>query len=194
MTHQTTFLLGFILTIFSCGQASEQNQKPYNESRELVPNPEGYTKDNDYVLSNDSLQVDYIIFGRFCGECYNHCATMYKFNAGGNSNTLLVDSSDSYFKDYGKIKFDKLVNDSKRFYLAKSILKKIPSQLLTTTNLTEKFGCPDCTDGCGIYFEMKQGKRIKKFAIDYQTSVLTGEIKIFADYLKQTINKINGKE
>ena len=45
----------------------------------------------------------YIIFGVFCGECSGHCATMYRYNMRGNSNTLFVDSTDSYFKNYGKV-------------------------------------------------------------------------------------------
>jgi hypothetical protein len=193
MTITSTILCSFILTLFSCGQTTEKSSQSYNESRELVPNPEGHKKDTSYFTSSDTTTLDYIIFGIYCGECGNHCATMYQYNAGGNSNTLLVDSSDSYFKNYGKIKFDKAVNDTRRFYLAQSIFKQIPTELLTTTKLTASFGCSDCTDGCGIYFEFKQGSKVKKFYIDYQTSQLTTDIKKFAEYLKTTIGQINDK-
>lgn len=193
MTISSSILFSFILTLFSCGQTTGKSNQLHNESRELVPNSEGYKKDTSYFPNSDTTTLDYIIFGVYCGECGNHCATMYQYNAGGNSNTLLVDSSDSYFKNYGKVKFDKVVNDTRRFYLAQSIFKQIPQELLTTPKVTESFGCPDCTDGCGIYFEFKQGRKVKKFYIDYQTSQLTADIKKFAEYLKKTIAQLNGK-
>jgi len=180
MTIPSTILCSFILTVFGCEQATEKPGQSYSESHELATNS-GTTK------------LDYIIFGVYCGECNNHCATMYQYNAGGNSNTLLVDSSDSYCKNYGEIKFDRAVSDTRRFYLAQSIFRQIPEKLLATTKLTERFGCPDCTDGCGIYFEFKHEGTVKKFYIDYQTSKLTSDIKKFAEYLKATIGQLNGK-
>lgn len=192
MSFLQTILLSFILTLFSCGQEAKNSSQPYNENRELVPNPEGNKKDSFNSENSDSA-IDYLTFGIYCGECGNHCATMYQYNAGGNSNTLLVDSTDSYFENNGNIKFNKSVNDIRRFYLAQTIFKQIPTELLTTTKLKERFGCPDCTDGCGIYFEFKQGVKVKKFYIDYQTSELTADIKKFAEYLKTTITQLNAK-
>lgn len=42
----------FLIFLFSCGQT-----QPYNESRELVPNPEGYAKDGDSTLMIDSVPI-----------------------------------------------------------------------------------------------------------------------------------------
>lgn len=137
---------------------------------------------------------EYIIFGVYCGECVGHCATMYKLYTLGNVNTLWVDSTDSYFKNSEEIKFEKSVTDTRRFNLAQGIVQQIPAELLTTTKVSESFGCPDCADGCGIYFQFKTSTGVKKFYIDYQTSVLKGEIKKFAEYLKTTIEELNAKQ
>jgi hypothetical protein len=56
--------------------------------------------------------------------------------------------------------------------------------------MSQKFGCPDCTDGCGIYLETKFDTVIKKFYIDYQTEELPKEIRSFAEFLKRTIKQL----
>ena len=182
-----------LVSLFSCGQASEKSGQAYKKSHDTGLNSEIYKKDTSDFGNLGSTAPDYIIFGVYCGECSNHCATMYQYNTGGNSNTLLVDSTDSYFKNHGNIKFKKSVGDIRRFYLAQSIFKQIPAELLTTTKPEESFGCPDCTDGCGIYFEFQQGGKVKKFYMDYQTGKLPLHIKKFAEYLKTTIAQLNAK-
>lgn len=46
-------VFGLFLVIVSCEEPL-QTKEPYNESRELVPNPEGYKKDTCMVKPNDS--------------------------------------------------------------------------------------------------------------------------------------------
>ena len=38
--------------------------------------------------------VEYIVYGIYCGECYGHCATMFKID----DTHLLIDTTDTYFK------------------------------------------------------------------------------------------------
>jgi len=135
----------------------------------------------------------YIIFGVFCGECSSHCATMYHYNMMGNSNSLFVDSTDSYFKNYGKIIFKTAISNNTKFQIVSKLVQRIPKAFLTTENTQQTFGCPDCTDGCGIYFKIGQGKTIKKFYIDYNTTELDKEVKDFGEFVKETLRQLNKK-
>lgn len=40
--------------MISCGGEPSKVKEPYNESREFVPNPEGYKKDTSIVKQGDS--------------------------------------------------------------------------------------------------------------------------------------------
>lgn len=137
--------------------------------------------------------IDQIVFGVYCGECSNHCATMYRYFLGGNQNSFSVDYTDSYFKNKSEIIFDTYLNDQFHFDIGKEIVLNIPDTLLTIKKTSEQFGCPDCTDGCGIYFEILKDNQKQKFYIDNQTSELTGNIKVFAEFLKTKISQLGKK-
>ena len=50
---QYVIIFGLFLAIVSCEELSK-TKEPYNESRELVPNPEGYKKDTSIIKQGDS--------------------------------------------------------------------------------------------------------------------------------------------
>jgi hypothetical protein len=169
------FIAGLLLVALSaCGQTTSGTQTKSAETKRDYPS--------------------YIIFGVFCGECSGHCATMYRYNMMGNSNTLLVDSTDSYFKNYGKVVCKTQINDIDKFKIANKLVQQIPKTFLKTDKPKETFGCPDCTDGCGIYFEVGQDTAIKKFYIDYHTSELDKEVKDFGEFIKETLVQLNKKK
>ena len=65
----TTYILtiGLLLILCACGQ--EYNQpEPYNQSRELVPNPEGYKKDTFEILDKDSSAKDLCNFDKYLND------------------------------------------------------------------------------------------------------------------------------
>jgi hypothetical protein len=64
-THILT--IGLLLILFACGQDSKQPE-PYNESRELVPNPEGYKKDTFELLDKDSSTKDLCNFNKYLND------------------------------------------------------------------------------------------------------------------------------
>ena len=99
-------------------------------------------------------KIDYIIFGFFCGECNEHCATMYKLS----DNYLLRDTTDNYFLNRGKLNNGFFVGDTMNkidFEMAKILIQKLPEQL--RNNDGETFGEPDNRDQCGIYIQVKVG-------------------------------------
>jgi hypothetical protein len=183
------YLFVFLLTFFAisnCSQAQNnsaslaQFEKKHGVLANGTPN----------ILSQEGLQINYIIFGVYCGECTGHCATMFMYNCHEKANAFFIDDSDSYFKNNGKIIFKKHINTHENFAVAQSVIDRIPKQLLKA-GPWKGFGCPDCTDGCGIYFEVGQEQGIKRFYIDCQTQQLTGEIKEFAEFIKTAVAKLN---
>jgi len=142
-------------------------------------------------LKSDT-NIEQIIFGIYCGECGSHCATMYRYFIGSNQNSFSADFTDSYFKKT-EITFETYFNDKFHFDIGNEIITKIPDTLLNSDKSSERFGCPDCTDGCGIYFEITKDSKKQKFYIDYQTSELTGDIKTFAEYLKGKVTQLDKK-
>ena len=167
------FLIAFIFgSLFCFGQTPKKSHKAINSKQTISPL---------------GKKVNYILFGIFCGECIGNCATMYKYNMVGNSKTLFFDSTDSYFKNYGNVVCNTKITDSNKVNSIHAVVRQIPSQFLKLNFLTETYGCPDCTDGCGIYFELQQNNIVKKFYIDYRTTELPKDIKDFREILKETI-------
>ena len=188
-----TILVAFISALFivSCVPGTKNPDQAYNDS--ITVKDENREDSVDQYVPGNKL-AGQIVFGVYCGFCAKNCATMFRFDNTGNNMTLMVDSTDSYFKNDGIIRFSTMVTDINRIDLAHSIMGQIPTELLTTAKDTARYGCPDCTDGCGIYFELTQNNKVKKFYIDNQTSQLTGEIKIFAEYLKSIIAQLKNKQ
>jgi epoxyqueuosine reductase QueG len=114
---------------------------------------------------------------------------MYRINLNNYKEKFLIDSSDSFFKNQGKIHFDKNYSDDKKVDLAKSIIAQIPNSFFKAMN-KNTFGCPDCSDGCGVYFEFRNKGEIKKFYIDTDTTKLTEPVKSFEINIRKVISKL----
>ena len=136
----------------------------------------------------------YIIFGVFCGECSGHCATMYRYNIMSNSNTLFVDSTDSYFKNHGKVVCKTQIKGIGNFQIIDKLVQQIPKTFFKTNKTEQTFGCPDCTDGCGIYFEVGQATGTRKFYVDYDTKVLGKEVRDFGELVKEALAQLNRRK
>ena len=135
--------------------------------------------------------IEYVVFGEYSGECNRNCAIMYKYCFGDTSNTLLIDTSDSYFKNSGEILFNKVSCDSNKVNIVKRMTMSLPKRLLDTFIGSCKFGCPDCGDGGGIYLEFGQNGAVKKFYFDTQIEKLPDDLKNFVDSLKADILQIS---
>jgi len=183
-------ILGFLLPFVSCRQSGNKEKNHSYTKKDTI------TEKTDSI-SPGNLKIDdlnYIIFGIFCGNCGGECATMYKLDQV--KNELLVDHTDSYWKmsPMKPMVFETKISDNIKINTAKKIVDSIPSFLLTSSELKKQFGCPDCTDGCGIYLEINNNKFIKQYRIDSQTDQLSDSIKPFAEYLKKTIRQLRGRE
>ncbi|HEY0066309.1 MAG TPA: hypothetical protein VGB46_03065 [Flavisolibacter sp.] len=133
--------------------------------------------------------VQHIVFGRYCGMCPRNCATMYKVDVA--NDRLYIDTTDNFKNDYGKtLSFPSTPAPADKYRIAEEIVSRIPDSLFLAPN-EERFGCPDCADGCGIFFEIQTPTYRKYFYIDYQTEQLEGYMKPFGEYLKKKIGEMD---
>jgi hypothetical protein len=144
-----------------------------------------HSTSNSIVQTQSNPPTDYLVFGVYCGECYGHCATMYKVD----DTKLLIDSTDSFFK----MKEDSVIfpiggTSGPRFITAHDLMSKIPPQLMLTDTI--EFGEPDALDQCGIYVEFQiNGKKKQKY-IDTDTSRIPSYVTAFSKDIYKTISGI----
>jgi hypothetical protein len=74
------------------------------------------------------------------------------------------------------------IADRNKMQLASNVVQQIRKRLLYSFKSTDRFGCPDCTDGCEIYFEFKRQNETKKFFIDTDTTQLKNDMKMLRNY------------
>lgn len=132
--------------------------------------------------------VQHIVFGRYCGMSPGNNATLYKVDIA--NDRLYIDTSNTFMNDYGKtLTFPSTPAPADQYRMAEEIVSRIPDSLFLAPN-EERFGCPDCADGCGIFFEIQTPAYRKYFYIDYQTEQLEGYVKPFGEYLKRKIEEM----
>ncbi len=133
---------------------------------------------NYSFLKKPTSKIDYIIYGIYCGECEGHCSTMFKVE----KNQLLIDTTDSFFKNeykLARVEFKGDTLDRDRFKEAQILKIKVPKLLLQSKD--KRFGIPDEYDQCGIYLQIKVDNQLKTFYIDTELKNIPIEIR---DYSK----------
>jgi hypothetical protein len=122
---------------------------------------------SDIKVEKESLKFKQIIFGRYCGECDENCAPMFRLILDKVTPTLSADFEDTFFSLQNNREFKTDLKQEKNLNIAIEIVDKIPDTLYNWKADKNTFGCPDCTDGCGYYLEMKKNNgNIKIFNLD----------------------------
>lgn len=169
----------FLLFLASCGTS---------ENKPTSPAPDSVPK-NNVPQTPAAAGPDTVTFGVYCGECAQHCATMFRYD--WKQGTLYADFTDSFFKDSNKnVTCNTAITDAHKKDVAKRIAQSIPDTLLHKAKTGARFGCPDCADGCGIYLEIKDNNGTRKFYIDRMTDQLSGEIKKYAELILPLIDEL----
>lgn len=130
---------------------------------------------DDSPISLD--EIDYLIFGHFYGECFGEgCIETFKLT----SEKLFEDTLDNYNGE--PLNFEELDND--KFEQVKDLANSFPKSLLSES---ENFiGCPDCSDGGGIFIVYSKNGIKKSWRIDqFKTNI--------PDYLHDFIDNVNEK-
>lgn len=124
--------------------------------------------------------MDFVIWGSYCGECKKNCATFYKIT---NDGTILVDKTEKYFWVHDEpYTFQKNKKSDKIFKEYKWLLSEIPQAIYDFPN--GEIGEPDHFDQCGYYLQIKSGDRINYWQID--PLKIPAELKDFVDLLYKT--------
>lgn len=127
---------------------------------------------------------DYLIFGRFCGECITNCATMYKLS----DSCLCVDNTQNYVLSSG-INFNGLILPISKYQLVKDLKSKLPGQLSNSNSAT--IGQPDSHDQCGYYVESNTNGVKKVWLIDTDTMMQPPYLRPFILEVQQALNLLN---
>lgn len=160
---------------------------------------EGEKLDNELtenaIISKTQLETEpriiYIVYGSFCGECVFDCAKLYRHDLIGNISTFWTDKTDSYFENSG-LKFDTRMNQESE-KISSEFISKIPASILKVKTTKNIYGCPDCNDGCGMYFEFQLAEVNSKpiiYEMDYSLADTKGDVEKLGEMIKQTIQKL----
>ena len=133
-------------------------------------------------LSFELNDTNYLIFGHSYGECLGErCVETFKLT----NEKLFEDINDNYsgndlsFIELGADKFDEV----------KDLALLFPNQLLYDGKST--FGCPDCTDGGGIFIQYADNGTIQSWRMDQDKNQIPSYLHNFVDKIKEKIALIN---
>jgi len=104
-----------------------------------------------------------IVFGHFAGECVGNCGTMYQV-----SEKVIVRDTTSFFQNRNDLtKFSiKFQNVSGQEDEGNFDNFKINVPLVMLLDPRNKFGCPDCYDQGGYYFQFTMLGITRRFQIE----------------------------
>ena len=148
---------------------------------------------SDKKIVTKTLKFKQVIFGRYCGECDENCATMFRLIMDKNNPILSADFEDTYFNLENKIEFKTELKQERKLKIAAEIVEEVPEILYNWKTEKEKFGCPDCTDGCGYYLEfIKENGDIKIFDLDdyVETDNIPKEVLEYTHFLAERIDRL----
>jgi hypothetical protein len=133
------------LTFLSC----EQNEIKSEENEQST----------ETLLSEKD---EYFVFGHYFGMCQGEkCIEAFKISSGD----LFEDSKDAYPNNRSPYAGEFTINRNDKYELVKD-LPAIPASMLNAPNTT--LGCPDCSDGGGLYIEIHKNGETKYWLIDLQ--------------------------
>lgn len=131
------------------------------------------------------VEVDYLIFGDFYGECVGDaCVDIFKLEDG----KLFEDSNDNYpgQDDFYNADFSELSTDL--FDQVDGLEDVFPLQLLDESNTV--IGMPDAGDWGGLYIEYKSGDTHRFWLLDLMKSNVSEDYHDFIDAVSEKIEII----
>ncbi|PCJ94814.1 MAG: hypothetical protein COA50_10515 [Flavobacteriaceae bacterium] len=137
---------------------------------------------NDDNLIKIRNGQDFLIFGHFYGECIGEvCVETFKLT----DQKIFEDTLD----DYSGKKLNFVELESGKFKQVEDLISFFPKQLLNDTKTT--FGCPDCTDGGGLFIQYSESGNVKSWRIDQSKDNIPSYLHSFIDKVNEKISLIN---
>lgn len=132
------------------------------------------------------VELEYLIFGHFFGECGGEeCVEIFKLENG----KLFEDSNDTYpgSNDFYDADFSELSSDL--FDQVDGLQEVFPTGLLSEENVV--IGQPDAGDWGGLYIEYKTGGTHEFWLLDLAKNNVSEDYHNFIDEVSEKINLIN---
>lgn len=125
---------------------------------------------------------NFLIFGHFYGMCAGEgCIEIFKLT----EKELYEDIRDEYAAQ--NMEFVELGND--KFEQVKDLMDFFPNQLLNHKETV--FGCPDCSDGGGLFIQYSYYGKVKTWRIDQFKDNVPKYLHGFMDKVNEKIKLIN---
>jgi hypothetical protein len=136
-------------------------------------------KDEDSITINEQ---NFLVFGHFYGMCGGEeCVETYKLT----DLKLYEDILD----DYSGQNLDFVELDNETFEQINDLVDFFPNQLLNETDTV--FGCPDCSDGGGLFIQYSDNGNLKSWRIDQFQENVPSYLHSFIDKVNEKISLIN---
>ena len=136
-------------------------------------------KDEDCITINEQ---NFLVFGHFYGMCGGEeCVETYKLT----DLKLYEDILD----DYSGQNLDFVELDNETFEQINDLVDFFPNQLLNETDTF--FGCPDCSDGGGLFIQYSDNGNLKSWRIDQFQENVPSYLHSFIDKVNEKISLIN---
>ena len=135
--------------------------------------------------NKDSITLNeqnYLVFGHFYGMCAGEgCVETYKLT----DMKLYEDLIDDYSGQ--NLEFVELENET--FAQVSDLVDFFPNQLLSEEETV--FGCPDCSDGGGLFIQYSDNGNLKSWRIDQFQNNVPSYLHAFIDQVNEAIALIN---
>ena len=127
-------------------------------------------------------EQNYLVFGHFYGMCAGEgCVETYKLT----DMKLYEDLIDDYSGQ--NLEFVELENET--FAQVNDLVDFFPNQLLSEEETV--FGCPDCSDGGGLFIQYSDNGNLKSWRIDQFQNNVPSYLHAFIDQVNEAIVLIN---
>jgi hypothetical protein len=176
------FAIKYIIVLLFLSGCQTENT-PTEKSKEVINNVKP-----EEIETPETPRVIYIKYGKFCGECGSNCTQMYHHYLIGNTTTFWTDKTDSYFSKTGLKCETEMSRESEK--ISFDLINQLPKSILNADSSRNIYGCPDCDDGCGLYFEYQLDTPNSEpvvFIMENSLNNTSGEIKELGEAIKRTI-------
>lgn len=183
MKLPTLFAL-LILGMWAC-------TKPKNEEANQPPKVDT-TQETTSINKPPTSPIKTFVFGTFYGECAGDCAPMFELEVP--TQKLSRNTGEEFFRNRNPINFDTdLSTQPAKVEAAQEVLEKLPKVLLGIW-AKSRYGCPDCTDGGGVYIRLyKHNGGVRAFFIDPHlkpTNDQEREIVAYAHFIRAKVKQL----
>ncbi len=140
------------------------------------------SNDDDQTISGGES----LIFGTFAGECFGDCFDVFRIDDRKLEEDQVVDFFIENYSFKGSFTFSE-----EQYSVYKNILNEIPRELINGSDKT--YGCPDCVDQGGFYFEITTSEgETKKYIVDTDnTDDQSAVIVTFKNRISEIINALS---